>query len=204
MKLIKKLDAPVSVWSGGTTVQMAIYPERASYARRDFAWRISLAEMTEPRTVFTSLPGYKRKLLATDGSFRLEHEGRRTAELRPYEQDCFEGEWTTRCTGMGKDVNLMLAGGWDGRLDVLRVEAGGAVKAEAPCLPAANKFECFYCEKGRLAIRTGERLSLELAEGEMLIWKPGSEQARQDLRLVHDGGVPEPCVLIRIAVWEQT
>ena len=33
----------VSQWSGGTTTQVAIAPEGAVYADRDFLWRISSA-----------------------------------------------------------------------------------------------------------------------------------------------------------------
>ena len=40
---LRPADYIVSVWSGGTTTQIAIAPEGARYAERDFLWRVSSA-----------------------------------------------------------------------------------------------------------------------------------------------------------------
>lgn len=40
-------DYAVSRWSGGTTTQLAIFPPGASYADRDFLWRVSSAAVED-------------------------------------------------------------------------------------------------------------------------------------------------------------
>ena len=42
-KLLTKEDYVTTTWSGGTTTQLAIAPEGAVYADRDFLWRLSSA-----------------------------------------------------------------------------------------------------------------------------------------------------------------
>ena len=42
-KLLTREDFVSTSWSGGTTTQLAIAPEGAVYAERDFLWRLSSA-----------------------------------------------------------------------------------------------------------------------------------------------------------------
>ena len=53
-KVIKKDDWKVSVWAGGTTNEIFIYPENSSYADRIFKARISVATTNnEEKSLFT-------------------------------------------------------------------------------------------------------------------------------------------------------
>ena len=42
-KVIKKQQRRINSWSGGITQELYIYPEDASYEKRDFKFRISIA-----------------------------------------------------------------------------------------------------------------------------------------------------------------
>ena len=44
-KLLTQADQVTTTWSGGTTTQLAIAPEGAVYADRDFLWRLSSAKV---------------------------------------------------------------------------------------------------------------------------------------------------------------
>lgn len=67
-------DMSSSVWSGGTTTEIAIYPEKAKYAERDFVWRISTAKVELHESDFTPLPDYERLIASIDGVMLLSHE----------------------------------------------------------------------------------------------------------------------------------
>ena len=102
-RIIRKGELPVSRWSGGTTTQLAIWPEGAVYAERNFVWRVSSARVETQESEFTSLPGVARCLMVLDGTLHLEHEGRYETELVQFAQDNFSGSWTTRSRGRVTD-----------------------------------------------------------------------------------------------------
>lgn len=108
VQIIKKEDQLTTKWSGGTTTQLAIYPENALYSERNFLWRISSAEVELPESVFTHLPGIKRIILPVTGELYLEHVAKYKKILKPFEQDCFSGDWITRSRGKVTDFNLMM------------------------------------------------------------------------------------------------
>lgn len=104
-------------WSGGTTTQLAIWPEGADYAARRFKWRISTAVVEEEKSVFTSLPGVYRHLMILDGSIALKHEGIRQREMKPLcDVEEFDGGWNTSSVGKCVDFNLMTKDGWCGAM----------------------------------------------------------------------------------------
>lgn len=113
---IKKSELTTSTWSGGTTTQLAIYPETGDYANRDFNWRISTATVEVDESTFTSLPGVHRFIMSLEGDLKLVHEGHHTSELKPYEVDEFDGSWNTQSFGKVTDFNLMVQGQVQGNL----------------------------------------------------------------------------------------
>lgn len=113
MIIISENDYKKSTWSGGTTTEMFIYPEGASYAQRDFIFRISSATVDAPQSDFTVLPNVTRHITPLDGVFELFHsdnDGIRRVTLYPMQVDCFDGGVETRCFGNGRDFNLMTKG----------------------------------------------------------------------------------------------
>ncbi len=107
-RLIKRHEQPTTNWSGGTTTQLAIYPEHASYLERTFVWRLSTAKVEIEESTFTLLPGFDRIIMPLEGQIQLTHEQQHQCSLKPFEQESFYGGWTTHCKGKCRDFNLMM------------------------------------------------------------------------------------------------
>ncbi len=110
----------ISLWAGGSSSQIAIWPESADYAKRDFLYRISTAIAdTDEWSSYTALPGVTRHLLMLDGTAELHHEGHYDVWMKPYEPvETFDGGWNSRAKGKVRDFNLMCKGGCKGRMTV--------------------------------------------------------------------------------------
>ena len=113
-QIIKPAQRYISSWAGGTTEELFIHPTGAQYRARDFAFRVSTAVVELGQSDFTSLPSITRWIATLEGSVRLNHEGHGQTNLEPLHPYCFDGGWTTRCTGTCTDFNLMLSRGWNG------------------------------------------------------------------------------------------
>ncbi|MDR7370607.1 HutD family protein [Flavobacterium aquidurense] len=72
IQLLPKKDSKASVWSGGLTYEYLIYPETASYADRDFVFRISSATIEKEPSEFTKFKGYYRYLVMLDNTLDIE------------------------------------------------------------------------------------------------------------------------------------
>ena len=111
-------------WASGTSTELFIYPSDASFAERNFLFRISTATVEAEESTFTFFEGITRHLMILKGNLELTHEGRYTKNLQPYDQDVFSGEWSTRSKGKVSDFNLMLKDGTTGSLSHEHLEAG--------------------------------------------------------------------------------
>jgi len=103
-------------WASGTSTELFIYPADGSFADRNFLFRISTATVSAEESTFTFFEGITRHLMILKGELSLIHEGRYTKHLKPYDQDIFSGEWSTRSKGKVTDFNLMLKDGATGSL----------------------------------------------------------------------------------------
>jgi environmental stress-induced protein Ves len=72
IRLLSKKESKASVWSGGLTYEYIIYPETASYADRDFVFRISSATIEQEPSEFTKFKGYYRYLVMLDNCLNVE------------------------------------------------------------------------------------------------------------------------------------
>ncbi len=70
--LLPKENSKIAVWSGGLTYEYMIYPKTASYADRDFIFRISSATIEQEPSEFTRFKGYHRYLVMLDNSLSLK------------------------------------------------------------------------------------------------------------------------------------
>lgn len=122
INFIKSDEFNASKWSGGTTTQLAIYPEDAVYAERDFIWRISSAKVEVEESTFTKLNDYKRVLMILDGKLSLIHKDQHSAVLNQFESDYFSGAWETSSYGSVVDYNLMMNQNCKGDIEYIRVE----------------------------------------------------------------------------------
>jgi len=116
-EIIRREDAPITVWSGGSTTEYFIYPPGADYAARNFDLRISRAEVELARSEFTSLPGYTRLLMPLDAPLRLVYQDQGEVSLKPSEATVFDGGWHTTSYGVCTDIGLMFSPAYQGRME---------------------------------------------------------------------------------------
>lgn len=115
-KIIRKHEQISSKWAGGTTTQLAIFPENAIYSNRDFLFRISTAKVEAEESGFSSLPGVSRVIMILDGTLLLKHEGHYAKTLQKFDTDLFDGSWKTNSKGKVTDFNLMTTSQATGKL----------------------------------------------------------------------------------------
>lgn len=155
----------VSQWSGGTTTQVAIAPEGAVYADRDFLWRISSASVDLDESDFTALPDYHRWISTLQGGMTLSHEGGEKIVLAPYEVHQFDGGVDTHSWGRCTDFNLMLRKGkCQGVVRSIKLSAGESAVItfeSAPSEQFPNADLMLFCGEGKAcAALDGERVEL--------------------------------------------
>lgn len=128
-------DYRTSLWSGGSTTELFIWPEGADYAKRAFAVRISSATVDVEESDFTPLPGVMRYITPLSGGFLLSHPDGSAVSMAPMDTPYrFSGETPTHCVGKATDFNLMLKG-TEGQMRLLADEqvcARGLVAIFAP------------------------------------------------------------------------
>ena len=194
MNIFRSDQHRTSTWSGGTTTELAVFPASASYAARDFEWRMSTAVVNAGESTFTALPGYRRLLMVLDGQMQLTHEDHHQVTLLPFEQDSFSGSWLTCCSGTGRDFNLMLAAGWQGSLQAIDLVGQESVPA-SEVLPDA--VEALYCFSGQVKVVLPDGRELLLGEGDLLLLD--GQPASQQLQIIGHCSAR----LIRAIIWRE-
>lgn len=170
IQLIQEHQQTTAEWAGGLTTQLAIYPADADYAKRNFKWRISSALVELETSVFTPLPEIDRLIMVIEGEMTLDHEEHHCAHLQPYEQDRFDGGWTTQSHGKVRDFNLMLAKGCDGSLEAIEIAPAGIHETAAMMYADAEKStEAFYCVKGPVSFEMEGQRVADVRDGDLLL-----------------------------------
>lgn len=169
-KIVRKHDLTTSEWSGGTTTQLAIWPENAIYAKRNFTWRVSSARVEAETSEFTSLPGVARCLMILDGTLWLKHEDHYETTLERFAQDNFSGDWKTISRGRVTDFNLMTTSG-EGRVQI--VETPSLSTRKIKFMPVIHGWqmvsEVFYFLDGNMAVSLPDNTSTDIKAGDVLI-----------------------------------
>ena len=178
----------VSQWSGGTTTQVAIAPEGAVYADRDFLWRISSASVDLDESDFTALPDYHRWISTLKGGMTLSHEGGEKIVLAPYEVHQFDGGVDTHSWGRCTDFNLMLRKGkCQGVVRSAKIAAGqnqeiAFESAPSEQFPQADLI--LFCGHGCAKVALdGESVTLNAGESLMI---KGAQNAKLAVSAVED------------------
>ncbi len=107
-KLLTKEDYVTTTWSGGTTTQLAIAPEGAVYADRDFLWRLSSAGVELEHSDFTPLPDYNRLISVLHGELEMKIGDGARFGLEPFTLRSFDGGVPVESWGKCTDYNLMV------------------------------------------------------------------------------------------------
>jgi environmental stress-induced protein Ves len=108
VRLLSKKDSKASVWSGGLTYEYMIYPETASYADRDFLFRISSATIEQEPSAFTKFNGYYRYLVMLDNDLDIEVNKEKKA-YEKYEIMEFNSDDEVTSYTKGTDFNWMVS-----------------------------------------------------------------------------------------------
>lgn len=174
MKHLTEKDYAVSSWSGGTTTQLAIAPEGAVYANRDFLWRISSATVDLEASDFTPLPDYERLITPLKGEMVLTHNGGAPIALKPYQVHAFSGADTTKSEGRCTDFNLMCRrGACEGSMSALSLRKGGALpiglSGDTALLYAVSGGCRILCGYETTALKAGEAFLVHKQDGAMSI-----------------------------------
>lgn len=189
-------DYAVSRWSGGITVQLAIFPLEAAYGARDFLWRVSSAAVEDERSVFTPLPDYDRLLMTLDGSLVLRHDGGEPFRLDPYQVHAFDGGAATESQGRCRDFNLMLRKGrCCGELRPIRFAGAGeeSLPLSRPAAGCSHNALLLYCAAGHAQVSLAGSLCT-LAAGESLLEEDALDTA---LHL----SVPDTADFVLAEIW---
>lgn len=113
-------------WANGTTTELVKYPPESDFLKRDFVFRISTATVEAEESTFSDFSGLTRILMVLEGSLTLIHEVRYQKQLSSYEQDTFDGGWSTRSKGKVRDFNVMCNDRASATLHAFTLEKGSS------------------------------------------------------------------------------
>lgn len=166
----KQEEFKTSLWSGGSTTELYIYPEDAIYKEGNFQCRISSATVEVERSDFTSLPGVKRYLSIFHGHLDMIHGEGEKVSLEPFQVDCFDGGVPTVSFGQVVDFNLMLKNGADGKMEAAQISAGESFILEPE---KGQNLLVVYVPVGKVKIE-----DMQIETGELFICKNWSKELR--------------------------
>ena len=173
--LLKEENYKLSQWMGGTTKELALFPEGSSYLDRNFMWRLSSATIDKEESDFTKLPDYDRVLMVLEGEVVLSYEGERVTRLKALEQDRFDGGWKTKSFGKITDFNLMVRKGMEGYLDVLSPASEKQVCTSTEESELALTTHTLYCKEGYCVVAFGDDSHM-LSPGQLLVMEWEAEE----------------------------
>ena len=155
-RIIKAGKQKVADWSGGTTTELFIYPEDCLYGDREFEWRISTSKVLLRSSNFTQLSGYMRRIMVLEGKMSLYHHDNHRITLDAFDQDYFDGQWTTKSFGRCTDFNLMLQKGQEGYLS--SISQGESRKFDS------THFTAFYILSDQIVLTIGSETETLVVE----------------------------------------
>lgn len=203
IEIIRKDQHKTSKWSGGTTTELYIYPKGSIYSARDFSWRLSSAVVEVEHSKFTPLQGISRHIMIIEGEVHLNHEGHHKADLKAYEQDSFNGDWTTTSFGKVTDFNLMMTKGYKGTLEAILINKG-----EFENIIIHNNVEefenfseiteAFYLVKGVVEIASDAKEKLKLNQGDLALVTKAEKENTSEIKIYNNSG--QEAKIIRVII----
>ena len=199
----EKRDYRVSQWSGGTTTEFLLFPESASYAARNFLWRVSSATVELAESDFTLLPDYRRYLTPLSGDLELSRGGAAFASLPALDVLAFDGGEAVKSRGQVTDFNLMLRkGAAEGGMATLQLRADREVFLSTMLENAAKEAEVvlLYCFSGAFRLQQRDGLS-ECRAGACLVLQREAGDRQKEAFAFRLQGIEEQTTLA--LVWMQ-
>jgi len=194
VEIIKKNQQKESVWSGGRTNQIYIYPPNSSLQDRDFDFRISSAIVEEEESEFTFFIGYDRALMVLNGEIEILHQDQYSKKLKQYEVDSFSGDWKTTSNGKVTDFNLIVKRGIKGELNYFNLNGDQIISKDFSNLP--NRIGYFVIS-GVLKVRINNS-EYKVQIGELLMIEKVNNFSE---KLIYFDGNCEVVELLIFNVW---
>jgi len=157
-KVIKKQHRKTNSWSGGITQELYIYPEDASYEKKDFKFRISIATTENEQSTFTKFPHAKRIISVLENRMTLVHKDHYSVSLERYDIDRFSGDWETSSQGKVTDFNLIIQNG-EGDFFYTELMTGNELAAKSN----AKAIHFIFCIEGSVSLKGHDIGAGELA-----------------------------------------
>lgn len=177
-KLLTKEDYVTTTWSGGTTTQLAIAPEGAVYADRDFLWRLSSAGVELEHSDFTPLPDYNRLISVLHGELEMKIGDGARFGLEPFTLRSFDGGVPVESWGKCTDYNLMVRKDkCQGIAQSIALTGGATCRWTAPLAAPQEGTACtlaLYCVQGGVSL---PQAGVEAKEGQLLLCRRADEGA---------------------------
>ena len=180
-EIIRKSELNTTKWTGGTTTQLTIFPKEATYAARNFVFRISTAKVEDQTSEFTSLPGISRVIMILEGEIVLNHENEYSKNLKKFETDFFKGEWKTTGIGQVIDFNLMTSDKAVGSIEGIFLQKKYTIDFEV-----SNQVLGLYLHKGSLSINNLNDEPINLEEGDFILLFKEVNQAIFNLKAIEN------------------
>lgn len=155
----KEKDCKVVNWANGTSTELFVFPADGNFQTRDFTFRISTATVEAEETTFSDFSSLTRILMILEGNITLIHEGRYAKELKPFDQDTFDGSWPTKSKGKVRDFNVMFKENVAGNVTHFTMNAG---ELESFSLSGTHDF--FFVQNGSFRFK-----DLEIQKNDLLI-----------------------------------
>lgn len=175
-------------WANGNgqTTELAAGPDRTRWR-----WRISMARVATDGA-FSVLPGVRRQLAPLDAPLELQFDDGEVLPARRLQVLQFDGGRSVRCRlpdGPGRDFNLMLRDGAEGRL-IVRPLLGSMV-----LLPAGTRRWFVYVLAGACRAGIGsDALELDTDEAAWIQPPPGQRAILEGAGEVAIVQLDEPAV----------
>ncbi len=166
-KLINTANIAHTIWSGGITRQLFIFPDGSDYMMRNFDFRISTSTIVDEESTFTHLSGISRKLMVLDGEITIKHDNQEAKTLRKFESCSFMGDWNTKSVGKGTDFNIMTTENFGSDLFSVQLSSGGKSKF---LLRDKGQWLFIYVVNGLISVN-GFHIKKEISTGSLLTVK---------------------------------
>lgn len=191
-----------SIWRGGTSTELYIYPKNSLVSERDFDFRISTTNNILEHSILGKFKGYMRHIMLLEGEMRLDHKEYHTVKLEKFSQDFFKGDWNTEAYGKSLDLSLTYKYGYEGSLEPLSLSDKKTFNIK--------KVTGFYCIEDNIKIKitkNGEEVCDQQLEPKDFIFfrddkNDGKEVYVIELESLGENKIPDDkVVVIMTEVW---
>ena len=153
IKLLTENDYKTTLWSGGKTCQIMIYPYDADFSKKDFIWRISSATVETEKSTFTIFKDYNRYISTIEGNIKLTHQNdSKDYLLKEYELHSFDGAVDTQSLGKCTDYNLMLRKN-KAEADIKSISLQKNEEMDLSINVGENEFFIIFCGDGKFNLQ---------------------------------------------------